>query len=788
MKNFKISMTPEAEELYNSWRVLGRETPRREAYEKAIGKAQYCDDVFLPDMLYGAYLKSPYAHAKVTYIDTTKAEALPGVAAVVTYKDITNMGLHNTLSIGVISGETILFDRVYFVGDSVAAVAAEDPAIAEEACELIDVEYEQLPFYITPEESMAEAAAKIHPEAKPDSNYGFYELEIGDVKKGLSEADVVIETEYRVPVIRHMFLEGHTSIAKWEGEDVYAWMSTQSPVTATQNLAAGFGIPRTQVKFTQPYVGGSFGGKFSVGRSLCIVALLAKKTGGRPVKLRTNMYEQFVLEHRLTCGPSTMKIKLGAEQDGTVTAIDQTVLAGNGAFSFSGQAGHNHEQQLHNFFSRNNAWHGYGVCNNSQKSGALRGYGSQIAAFANDGALSELAEKLGMDLVDLEKKIGGKKGIRVHRDGSILAGGDIPNLIDKATKEYGWMAKWKGWGKPISVNGSKRRGIGTGLATHCCCNPGRQVTDWCMVTMTADNHVDISFSMHDVGSGVETSCVQCVAEMLGVDFKDVRHAPPATSGQPWSLGAYASRGLAKPVTAAYRAAEDARRNLLVRAAEILKEKPEDLDIKDKTVYVRADPTKASRYATVLRTYGNVVGIGFGNPYSGFLASHAPGIGVERGEFFCIAEVEVDTDTGKVEIARLFIAPQGGMIVNPIIMYGQILGGVVHGASQMLGEGYIYDEVTGTPLNTSAIYYPQLTAADVRDDVYSIFCVSDPTHAPTIPFHAKGLSEGIYCACWPAINSAIYSAIGVRLKEFPFTPEKILAALGKATFPKTKGVA
>jgi xanthine dehydrogenase molybdenum-binding subunit len=792
MKNFKILMTPEAEKLYNSWRVLGRKTNRSEAYEKVIGKAQYTDDIMLPDMLYGAYLKSPYAHAKIRTIDTSKAEVLPGVVAVATYKTIARLGLEKSLSTGVVSGETILYNRVYFVGDAVAAVAAEDPAIAEEACELIEVEYEELPFYLTPEESMAEGAVLIHPEASPKGNYGLFEQVIGDPQKGLAEADVVIETEYREPTIRHMFLEGHTSIARWDGENLHAWMSTQTPVTVISDLERGFGIPRTRIFYTQPYVGGGFGGKFSPGRSLAVAALLAKSTRGRPVKIRTNINEQFVIEHRLTCGPSTMQIKLGAKQDGTITAIDQTVYAGNGAFSFSGQSGHNLEQQLHNFYSQNNGWHGYGVCNNNQKSGALRAYGSQTAVFANDGALSELAEKLGMDLVDLEKKIGGRKGICVHRAGDVLAGGDIPNLIDKAATEYGWKSKWKGWGRPTSVNGSKRRALGTGLATHCCCNPGSSATDWCMVNMSANNHVSMSFCMHDVGSGVETSCVQCVAEVLGMDFEDIRHAPPTTSGQPYSLGTYASRGLAKPVTAAYRAAEDARRNLLARAAEILKAKPEDLDTKNKTVYVKSDPKKFTPYAAVLRTYGNIMGLGFGNPYNGLLAAYPPGIGVERSEFFAIAEVEVDTDTGKVEVINLQMAAQGGMIVNPIIMYGQILGGLVHGTSQMLGEGYIYDERTGTPLNASIVYYPQLTAADVKEDVYSMLCVSDPAHAPTIPFHAKGLAEGIYCAAWPAINAAIYNAIkgagGKRIKEFPFTPERILTALGKANFPKTKGVA
>ena len=286
-----------------------------------------------------------------------------------------------------------------------------------------------------------------------------------------------------------------------------------------------------------------------------------------------------------------------------------------------------------------------------------------------------------------------------------------------------------------------------------------------------------------------------VAEVLGVEYEDVRLVPFVSVGQP-SGSTAASSGLPTVTSACWDAAREVRQKLLNNAASILDVDPSELDTKDKTVYVKADPTKTVKYTDVLKTFGLLLATGVGKGITdGALAPKDPETGkclVERGLFASCVEVEVDIDTGKVEVVNIMSAPQGGTVVAPDVLRGQILGGLTHGASQMLGEGYIYDESTGTPLNCSTCYYPILSAMDVSEEMYDIVVDSNPAHAPTIPFHAKGLAEGIYAAFWPAFNMAVYNAIagagGTRIREYPFKPERILDALGKAKFPKTKSVA
>jgi len=802
--SFKIIRSTAAQEQYDKWKVLGHSVRREDAFKKASGTDRYCDDIQLPHMLYGKILHSPYAHAKINSIDTSKAEALPGVAVVLTYKDLIDWGMMAPAieeepeeGQPLLPGAPayILFNRVFYVGDLVAAVAAEDIAIAEKALDLIEVDYEELPFYLTAEEAMEPGATLLHSEFRADNLHSAQKFDpeiFGDeaaIEAGFAESDVILETEYREPAIKHMFLEHQTAVAKWEGEELQFWLSCQGTGSARNSLASLFKMPENKVHLYGLHAGGGFGGK-GYNRSSATCALLAKKAAPRPVKMRTNAREQFVIGHKLEFGPSTWKFKIGANNDGTLKALQVSVMKGQGAYNRF-QIRHGLSNVAFNYRCPVKEDIEYGVWTNALTAGALRAYGSQCAAFALDGAMNELSEKLGMDHADFIIKNGGVAGDYVSDTGHLCAGGSFPDLVEKLMEEFDWKNKWKGWGNPTAVNGSKRRGVGIAIANHCT-GEFSSARDSGFVHLNFDGSAEVVNNIPDVGNGGDTSGCQVVAELLAIPIEKVTKVPAMPTGQAGSrIGYNASRGLPIVNTAIWNAAQEVRQILLTNAAYLLGVTPEEVDLKDQTAYVKADPTKSIAYPSLVSALGMIVGTGYGLVTDGPYAAKDPATGryvIERGLFAACIEVEVDIDTGEVTILNSTVGAQAGNVVNPDIMRGQLIGGTVHGASQQLGEGYIYDDGTGTPLNTAIYNYQTLSSMDVSEDQYNGFMDSDPADAPLVPFNAKGAAEGIYAAAWPAICSAIYNAIGVRIREFPFQPERILSALGKSTFPKTKSVA
>ncbi|MEM3703320.1 MAG: xanthine dehydrogenase family protein molybdopterin-binding subunit [Candidatus Bathyarchaeia archaeon] len=796
--SFTIIRSSEAEEKYREWKVLGKPLPRVESYAKVVGAAKFVDDVILPNMLYGKILRSPFAHAKIKKIEASRAEALPGVAAVITYKDITMMGIVQT------PPKYILNDRVFYVGDIVAAVAAEDEAVAEEALDLIDVEYEPLPFYLTPDE--AASGEPIHPEVSADNivigAWPPYQRSVGDVEGAFEESQIIVEVEFRKPNIKHMFLENYAAVAEWVGDELHLWSHPQvGAATFAMQLASILNIPTNKVHVYQCFIGGGLGGKHGEApiRVAVLAAMLAKKSG-RPVKIRTNVREHFVEGHVLDPGIATFRYKVGADRAGNLKAIDATVFAGQGERSSNVGIVYCGDTVFNTYRILNRSFKAYPYYTNTPMSEALRAYGSQSGVPPLEAAMNEIAESLGMDPVDFIIKNGLRDGDMVtqylHNDFQ-LAGGSLPELVQKAAEEFGWKMKWKGWGVPTEILGSKRRGVGVAVATHTAWGLPRpdMVKDTVIVKINPnDGTVEWVTDGRDMGSGFDTAVSQVIAEILGVNVEDIVHAPPCSVGQPIGGDTRGSKALQSTVFAAYNAANNLKQKILAAAASILNADPSRmvLDLKGTRVYLMDNPTRYIRLSKIGELYGGVLlGVGscpshYGGPESYMDPVTGRRLGM-KGMFCSFSEVEVDTETGKVNIVKLLIATQSGMILNPLIVYGQIIGGIVHGLGCMLWEGIIYDEKTGAPLNTSFIDYPIPTALDITQDQLASVVIVDPKHARLTPYMAKGISEGVFAAVWHSIHMAVYNAIGKKIRTFPLRPEKILEALGKASFPKTKGV-
>lgn len=796
--SFEIIKSNDAEQKYKEWKVLGKPIPCVNSYLKVTGDATFTDDIIRPNMLYGKVLRSPFAHAKIIKIDTSEAEKLQGVAGVITYKDITAMRIAQK------PPKYILADKVFYVGDIIAAVAAEDEAVAEEALDLIKVEYEPLTFWLTPEE--ATSAPPMHPEVAEDNIaiglWPPYHRSQGDVEKGFKESDLIVEIEFRKPNIKHMFLENFAAVAEWKGDELHVWSHPQMGAVKFAALLANiFGMPTNKIHVYQCFIGGGFGGKMGESplRIAALASMLAKKTG-RPVKIRTNIREHFVEGSVLDPGIATFKYKVGAAKDGSIKAIDATLLAGQGERTINLGIVYCGDTVFNTYRIENRNFKAYPYYTNTPPSEALRGYGSQAGVPPLEAAINEIAEKIGMDPVDFIIKNGLRDGDIVtqylHNDFQ-LAGGSLPELVQKAADQFGWKKRWKGWGVPTKVSGSKYRGVGVAVATHTAWGvPSiNSVKDTVIIKVNEnDGTVEWITDGRDMGSGFDTTVSQVIAETLGIDVKDVVHAPPCSVGQPIGGWSFASKGLQSTVFAAYNAANNLKHKIITAAASILHVDTSKLtlDLKGTRVYISDDPAHYITLSKIGEIYGGaLIGIGscpshYGGPESYMDPVTGRRLGM-KGMFCSFVEVEVDAETGKVDIVELLVATQPGMILNPLMVYGQIIGSAVHGIGCMLWEGIVYDENTGAPLNTSFIDYPIPTALDVTLDQITGVAIVDPDDAKLTPYRAKGIAEGLFAALWHSVHMAVYNAIGKKIREFPLRPEKILNAIGRARFPPTKGV-
>ena len=735
-------------------KVVGRRGPNIDAIERVTGQAKYTGDIELPGMLVARVLRSPHAHARVTAIDTSKAEALPGVMAVLTHRDAPKV---------VIWGhrQYVLNDRVRFVGEAVAAVAAVDVQTAERALRLIDVRYEPLPFVLDPEEAM-----------KPDAPQLFEDGNLegpprtatrGDVEQGLRESDHVIERAYRCPTMWSGSLEPHAVVAQWEGSRLTLWCSTQSPFRVHANMAAQFNLPDSHVRIVASYVGGGFGTKSAPHVDETIAALLARKAH-RPVKLQYSREEEIIDTN--TRFEVKMYVRMGVKKAGmSLHALDLRAFINQGAYHVRLGGLGNHATHLYNIPHLRTVQ--YRVHTNIPNTGPTRGVGDPQECFGLDSAVDEVANEMGWDPMEFRLKNIKRNGDPIPRAASGTEDGRlIVQVLDRCIEDGAARIDWQRRNaRPGTATGARLRGIGMA----CTERTGGGGLSGASVRVFLDGSIVVFYSSTDIGTGSRTTMSMIAAEVLGVPLSAVRAISGDTEAAPWDGGSQGNRTLQGTGRAVEAAAGDALRQLLATAAPLMKTTADALELVEGVVRVKSEPTRTMTLAEVMQRRGRSI-VGDGS----LAVGGQQAVEVERTTAAHFAEVEVDTETGRVSIVRYVSAHDVGRPINVTIVENQIEGGTIQGLALTRAEEMRFDPRTGRTLNANFLDLKPPTMLDFDPRVIEAVIV--PNEGQVGPFGGKGLGENPCHPGMAAVANAIYNATGVRLRKVPFTRGDILEAL------------
>ncbi len=744
---------------------VGQRVPKLDAPAKVTGRTTYGHDMKLPRMLYGKILRSQYAHARILNIDTSMARALPGVKAVITAEDIPE------IKIGWARDNPVLKSaKVRSVRDEVAAVAAVDEETAQEALQLIQVDYEELASVFDPEKAMKPGAPIIHEEAPNNIQEKMRQSYFhGDVHQGFAESDVVIEGRFRLPFVTHCCMGTCFCLASFSASgDLTVWSSTQMPFLYQRDLSMALGIPATKVRVIKATIGGAFGSKLDMYPFEPICVLLAQKTGC-PVRITFSREEEFIASP--TRQPVICDIKSGAKEDGTLTAREVRMILDNGAYSSWGSTTPLVMMQtISSLYRVPNVKYDVVVAyTNNPYSGAMRGYGNPQATFAVDCHMDMLAQELGMDSMEFRLKNANRAGDVTGQGVKITTCG-LTECIEKAAESVSWEEKRA---KPGN------RGVGMAAMIHVGGGARIYPSDGCGSTLKVDDFgkVTLVTGATDMGQGADTILAQIVAEELGVPIEDVTVIHSDTDITPWDVGAHASRTTFIAGNSARLAAADARRQILEAAAESLGEKVDDLDLREGKIFRKGEPEEWIPFAKMVRSKhfrpdGDVIlAKGWYEPPTERQDKEFRGnISAAYGFATQAVEVEVDTETGEVDVLKIAAAHDVGRAINPMAVEGQIHGGVSMGLGYALYEELVVQE--GHVLNPNFADYALPTAKDMPP----IDTIIIETDDPAGPFGAKGMAEPSCIPTAPAIANAVYDAVGVRIRDLPITPEKVLKAL------------
>ncbi|HEY78934.1 MAG TPA: xanthine dehydrogenase family protein molybdopterin-binding subunit [Dehalococcoidia bacterium] len=750
----------------DSYRYIGKETPRRDGAEVVTGSAEYVDDIRFTNLLYGEVLRSPHPHARIKQIEKSKAEVLGGVEAILTWENVPDW------KFGTPTIFRILDRKVRFVGDAVAIIAARTKDIAREAARLIEVEYEVLPPVFDMEAAMKPGAPQLYEEL-PGNKLPLYapvlgpksltEIVMGDVEKGFAEADVIAEGTFGYENIPNPLPpEPPSAVALWqEPNKVTVWVSNQQVWLNRKILSEIFG-DNVEVRAIGGPCGGSYGSKVMSWQVQCYAAALSKATG-KPVKVCFSKEEHlaaFVLR------PETrIHARVGMKKDGTVTAISGKWLLGTGYYSMTTQAQLSVGAGEAQIAVRCANWDVKPtiVCTNRNASGIVRGFGGQELKCALIPLLSLAMEKADLDPFEVLKKNYLKPGDGYYwRDGNWYSyrGVDYTKAMEKGAQTFGWKAKWKGWLKPTALNGTKRTGVGVGI--HGNADIGEDVSE-AYVRLDPEGRAVIYSSVTEHGTGQRSNCIKVVAEVLQLPLEAVSITPSDTLITPVEWGPAGSRGTYAILSAAIAAAEDAKQKLLQFTAPLLGVGMGDLETEDGFIWVKNRPDNRITWkdALELRT---VLGHGRFNPDYSFANC-----------MMSFVEVEVDTETGKVTLLRVVNATDVGQIIDPPGIRGQLNGCLgTAGIDSALFEETVLDRATGCVLNANMIDYKWRTFSELPPIDNVIMETPFPSHR----FGAVGIGEVATSPGPSAVLMATSNAIGVWLHEYPVTPQRVLEALGK----------
>ncbi|RLC83998.1 MAG: xanthine dehydrogenase family protein molybdopterin-binding subunit [Chloroflexi bacterium] len=781
----------------NTTDPVGKSVPRIDIHEKVTGAAVFADDMqFGPGLYYGRLVRSPHAHALIKRIDASKALELPGVKAVVTGRDVNaRIGLY------LIDRPVFAIDRVRVVGEAVAGVVATSEEIAEQATRLVEVEYEELPAVFDPVEAAQPDAPLLHPDMgeyevanfifpQPGTNISeHFKLRKGNPESAWPKCAAIVEGTFRLPQIQHVPIEPHVAVALWEHStmkgsgaatsgSVTLWTCSQSPFAQRDLISQSLGIPHGDLRVVSPYIGGGFGGKAGVSMEVYAV-VLARAVKGHPVKVRMTREEEFITTTaRQTLVANT---KIGCDAEGNLLAMETEYYFGGGAYNDYGvniarAAGYSCTGP---YDIPNVKGDSYCVYTNLPIGSAMRGFGMPEIHWGIEQIMDQLAEKIGMGPAEFRRRNCVRTGDTILT-GMEMPAVDLPACIDKVTEAIGWDRR-----SAVPSAPHKKRGQGIAImwkAPAMPPNPGSSA----IVRFNEDATVNVEIGAQDLGQGAFTVIAQMAAQALGVPYEWVRVSVPVdTRYSPYEWQTVASRITWTTGNAVKAAAEDARRQILEIVAEHWGEDIQDLDIKNGKVISYKSELEQPLENMVIYGLPNENFEGWkGGPIVGrgkFMPTYVTNLDSETGQgtravvHYTVGaqavDLEVDTETGQIDVLKIASAYDVGKAINPDLVLTQIEGGAVHGMSSAF-EALKFDE-QGQPLNPSLVDYRIATSVDAPREIQGDI-VETPLEDG--PWGARGVGEHVMVQTAPAIANAIHDALGIRFNDLPLSAEKIFLAL------------
>lgn len=775
-----------------AYTVVGKSVTRVDAVAKVTGKAKYTDDFSERNVLIGKILHSPYAHAIVKSIDVSKAKALPGVEAVLTYKDLPDIR-YATAMPGVIEAiatdevsvaelkygtaghpfsldeshrdkedRNILTQKARFVGDNIAAVVATDELIASKALKLIEVEYEVLEALTSTDAALKEGAPLIHDDCERNilASNGYA---IGDVEEALKESDHVIEGEYETSIVQHCHMENQISLAYVDSDRrIVIMTSTQIPHIVRRIVAQSLGISWGRVRVLKPYIGGGFGNKQDVTIEP-LNAAMSLAVGGRPVKLELSR-EEAMIDTR-TRHAFKFKIKTGINDDGKINGIHISAVSNTGAYASHGHsiASSGGGKFRYLYPTKALKFEPLTVYTNLPVAGAMRGYGTPQIFYAFESHMEDIAKKLNMDPIEIRKKNLVEVGFVEPLSKNKIMSCNIRECIDKGRELIKWDAK-KALYKEQS--GDKRRGVGMACFSYASGTyPVALELAGARIVMNQDGSVQLQLGATEIGQGSDTVFAQMVAEVLGIPMYMVHViSTQDTDITPFDTGSYASRQTYVSGMAVEKAALEVKKKVLAFAHSMTDIPAHLLDLKDQFVVFKESGERVIALEVVaMQSYYDRV---HAQPITSDVSNNARINAIPFGVTF--AEVEVDIKTGKIKVLEIFNVHDSGKIVNPLLAEGQVHGGVSMAIGYALSEQLLFDEATGKPLNNNLLDYKLPTIMDTPDIGAAFVEQEDPTG----PFGVKSLGEPPIVSPAPAIRNAVLDATGVAFSRIPMNPQRV----------------
>ena len=752
--------------------IAGTNAHRVDSIEKVTGKAVYTGDLQLPGMAHAKILRSPVAHAKLVKVDVSKARELAGVVATLSRDDI--KGFNYKYGATYKDQSIVAVDKVRYVGDPVAAVLADDPATAEQALELIEVEYEELPKVTNIEEATAPGAIQVHeggvaraelrgstygaPDRFNGTNVCYY-LTFGreDADKGFAKSDHVFEDTFRFQKVQHYSLEAHNNIAYYDGEKLTLWASCQDPFTLRDHLSGIFRLPLSRIRVIVPYVGGGYGGKLYV-KAEPISAALSWMTR-RPVKLALSVNESF---KTVTRHPARVTVKTGVTKDGKLVARECQVYMDTGAYADAGprvtqKAAYRALGPYKIPYAKVEA---YGVYTNTVPAGAFRGFGALQVTWAYESQMDMIAERLALDPLEFRLQNLLKKG-DLYTDGDTPVDCDLEEGLLKVANAVGW--------KEQSATPNSAKGL------SCCIKDagGTYKVAGATVKMSSDGSVVLLTGTVEIGQGPRTALSQVAAEELALPLEQMTVAQLDTDVTPYDISTSASSSMVVMGTAVQRAAQDVKNQLLQCAAKVLKEKVANLKLHQGDVCTESGQ-RISYSKIIVDFFGSKAGEIIGKGLYKDKRSTKAVLG-STTTFWEVGwgavEVEVDPETGIVRLLNYVSACDAGKAINPEQCIGQDEGAVMFGVGHTLMEEMVYED--GQLLNGNLVDYRVPSFRDLPDKLETILI--ENRNGPG-PYGAKGIGEGGLLPVASAVANAVRRAVGVRIQDLPLSPPRVWRAL------------